>query len=1443
MADAADAVSAAAAALSGPKPDRAAELRRREALLREQRLEDASGALDAWLAAQALAPQDLATASEAIRVGALAGRWDGAARALVTVSVARLSLSSELLASLEESAAGAEAFGPLAAGLAAATPAPGEVDGQLGRALEAKVGELLDRAGDAEGAEAALVRALAHERGHTATLQALARIQWRQPGRPLVETLLALADNFADDLDPLHDAARLALETVSDSALATGILERLLRSARRLWEGGTPATGERAPKDAALFAHGELVRLALEAGQHARAVDLLVDGARMPVEAGESRAMRRQAGELSREKLGDQDRALRLLQSVVDESVEDAQAVAQLGALLEQRGRFPELLALRQRQLELDLDAETRLGVRLEVARILGLIEAQGGRVGVLRANLEERPGHEESIERLAEILSGRGRSQELAELLTTQAAEVEQQGDAARGANLWSRAAVLLETELSDVDASLKAHRRVVALQPDVRSLDALARLHMDRGEPGVAAEWLKRRLDAAGDDERRAIALRLADAHLAAGHVEATTGVLERMLKRDPTASEARARLAGLYREAGAHEPLARLLAEGAPHEPDEETRLAYVREAAQLYEVELGQPDQAIPVLQMGVELAPDDQSLKSKLALGLRVAGRLEEARAILEDLASSFGRRRSPERAAVHFALAQVAHAGGDLEGAMEELEQARKMDMSHPGILRMAGQMAREAGQLERAEKSYRALLLVVRRQDPGAPDVTVGASEVLYELSLLATEQKDEAQAAELLESALSTAAQHDAEATRFTKDLLARGAVDLAARAVDMRLAAVESPRARPPCSRARRSSSAITSAAPRRRSRRCSRPSRWPRSRPPCTSGRAPSRKKMGAVPRYAEVLSTLADKQRRKEEAPFKAELLLRLGEVTGGRPRRSRRGRQALREGREDRPARGGRLEGAGPGGGRARRQQRGGARPPQARGVRRRADPERGAHAGALSDRGGGARRRRGRAGPRHAAERARARAALRARGRDPASGRAGAPRERRAARAVRGGRARRRRRGDDPRLHRAARDAAVRDDRARARGRGARGRARGPRAGRGAALARRRHRALERARLARRAVDPDRPLGAAARRGRRAGRHRMDADRGGGDRRRRGLRPVDARGRSCLHGGRRPAPGGRHLPQPALDRSGEPRPLGAAGARLREARGSRRARGGRPHHARRAARSARSQRAAHEPRALPAGRGEEPDGRDRRAQAGARRGSRSRGGRPQARGHLRGHGRHGRARRAPAPPARSRARPSGRGDHREPQPAHGQAGRGRGSARGHGPLPRRPGLGAGGRGAARGAARAPGRGAGAAGPRRADGAPARREAGAGRGADRERADRALRQPAGRVRRGARARPRLQGLPERRVAARAPRELPPRARGSRGAREHDPLRRRAPRGHRGGHRALRRGGGHLAGDAGQPGEGRRDHARRGSARRRISACSGGSWPT
>lgn len=887
-----DALGEAARAL--PKAERAAALFREQAQLYRTRLDDPDAALRGWLRALELEPSHEETAAEVVQLG---GAHDlaAAARALVLHSAARGALSETLLAAFE--AAGAERAAEAAQALLAAVPAPAseggldasgaadasptlrDLDPKLGRALLTKVAAL-----SAGEAEAALRRALDLDPGHRDTLLLLADVQRAQPGRPLVETLGRLAETDALDLDPLAEAAKTALEAVGDVALATSLLERLLNKARRLWERGQAARG-RAPSEQAVYALFELVRLALADGNAQRAVDLLVDGARLPVEPARSREMRRRAGVLLRDELNDPDRALKLLAGVVAESAEDAGAVDELCRLLEARERYAEVLALRQRQLEGPLSEEDKLHVRLETARILGLIEARSGRVSVLRRNLAERPGHQGSVDALCSLLAEAGRDAELAELLTTQAMAVEQQGAVARARDLWTRAAQLLETSMRDVGGAVNAYRRAAAIEPEPTSLDALARLYLEQDEPAVSATWLQRRLDISSDADRPDVALRLAEAHLASGVLEQASAVLERVLAETPTAHAARSRLAHLYRANEQWEPLARLLAEGAQYSSDSEAQLQSVREAAALFADKLHEPVSAIPVLQLGVELAPEDAELKKRLSAGLSAAGRFDEARDLLEGLVATFGRRRSAERALVHYQLARVEHAAGDLDAALTQLDKARRMDMSHPEILRMSGQLALSAGQLERAEQAYRALLLGVRRQDPASADVKVGASEVLYELSLLAKADGDETQAKELLETALSTASQHDAEARRLKADLVGRGEFELALRAVDMRLSAVsDAPsEARMLAERAdllaehfERAEEALTALlraveldpADDVLHKKC----------------RALA-KGQPAMQRYIELLDTLVGQARRKEDRDFAAELLLRRGEAT------------------------------------------------------------------------------------------------------------------------------------------------------------------------------------------------------------------------------------------------------------------------------------------------------------------------------------------------------------------------------------------------------------------------------------------------------------------------------------------------------------------------------------------------------------------------------
>ena len=428
-------------------------------------------------------------------------------------------------------------------------------------------------------------------------------------------------------------------------------------------------------------------------------------------------------------------------------------------------------------------------------------IEAQGGRIDALQKNLEEVPGHEASVQALANVYEGQGRYEDLTDMLSAQAAQME----AERARSLFERAASLAENRLNDDERALENYRRVVELSPSAEALEALARIHESRDEHAAAGRWLERRLKMseaaieAGEADagsRRDISLRLAKALFAAERDERAAEVLEVERAADPNHAEVRDLLAEYYRRTESFGPLARLLQDAALHTEDGEQALPLVREAADLYCDRLGTPGEAIPVLARGVELDPNDKQLALRLADGQREAGQLDEARATLETLVASYGRRRSADRAGVHHRLGLVARDQGDLPRAIEQLELATKMAMASAPILQTLGDLAREAGDLDRAEKAYRTLLMAVRRRAPDAP-VDVGVGEVLFELHAIADAREDSNQASELRESALEAAASSDGEALRFHEALVARGDAALALEGLERRVAGVEDTR----------------------------------------------------------------------------------------------------------------------------------------------------------------------------------------------------------------------------------------------------------------------------------------------------------------------------------------------------------------------------------------------------------------------------------------------------------------------------------------------------------------------------------------------------------------------------------------------------------------------------------------------------------------------
>jgi tetratricopeptide (TPR) repeat protein len=763
--------------------------------LLETRIGDLAQALAAFARVASELPKDLPAARATIRVGGLTGSWGAAARALVeTIKASEDSGVTKQLLDAYETAA------HLASAWAEATRAAEErvqtaaLDVDRARDAEERLAVWYrDQLGDADAAEVALVRALSHDPHSASLLADLAALQRRARGLPLVDSLLRLSGATGGDLALLREAAETALAS-GDRVLARDVLGKLLSlAADRARAARTPEDAD-APLASASYAVTELSRVHSEAQDFERVFGVLEAGALLPFPREKTRRLRVEAAETAEEKLGDDVRAMTILEQLFDEMPGDPRVADRLLHLYRKAVSFEPQLTLRRRQIKAEGDPAGKAVLRQKLAELYREEGMPDEAIEVLREALVDLPHDGPTVTALADVLRASGRNAELVELLAEQAAAVERSnpGNEAIASDLWVRAAQIALNDLHDEARALTFHQRATTHVERAGSLDVLARLTAARGEHTVASEYLERLLVANEGADPAPVLLRLADSLQASWRTDEARARLEAALAADADAESLRARLAEIYRAATDWGPLAALLTEGADHAPDKKTRLARLREAAELHRTLTGEPAASVPLLEQAVDLEPEDRAIKLELADALGGARRFDESRALLRAMIDGFGGRRPKERAPVHFYLARLDLAVGDRANALVELDAATRIDPANAEILQAVAELARDDGQLERAERSYRALLAVLRRQDEATQaTAAIGRSEVLLALSEIADRQGAGDRALEILESALEAAEESDLEGKRLEAALRRQGESSILVRALEARLA----------------------------------------------------------------------------------------------------------------------------------------------------------------------------------------------------------------------------------------------------------------------------------------------------------------------------------------------------------------------------------------------------------------------------------------------------------------------------------------------------------------------------------------------------------------------------------------------------------------------------------------------------------------------------
>jgi len=606
-----------------------------------------------------------------------------------------------------------------------------------------------DKTHDARGAEDAFSEARKLDPENTEVLRSLEELQ-RAPGRErdLVTTLRARAHlevDLADKKTLLKEAKNIAEATLADAALAESVLRDLL-----------------AEDEGDLWALEELGRLREQAGAWNDVVDILTKRAELEADGKTISDLRHRAARATREHLNDDARAVQLYEALFEADTQDRDAQDALRDLYSKLGKRRELGKLLQTLIDTADSEGARSALRIELANLQSQMGDDAAAIDTLRSVLEENRAHEGAVVALSQLLEKGGKDDELAELLNGQIEAAKERGDAHAELTLLVRLGEVYESRLRDAGKALATFETVLERDANHHgALEAVARLAESRSAWDRAASALERLVAtesaAKPADTKRgvALAMRLANAKEKLGDEGGVEAALSSALTFEPTNAEVRDRLRALYEKNKKWSELAAFLAEDATlMEQGGQPAPAVVkvlRRAADIHQTQRQVPADAVTVLERAAALVPQDRELLLALCDAYTAADRAQSAAEVLERIIASFGGKRTKELGVYHHRLGRALAGLGNQPGALAQYDLAFKVDPGSVGVLRDLSLLSMETGDFERAQKTFRALLL---QKLDGNAGITKG--EVFFYLGEISMKQGNKTKAIQMLERAL---------------------------------------------------------------------------------------------------------------------------------------------------------------------------------------------------------------------------------------------------------------------------------------------------------------------------------------------------------------------------------------------------------------------------------------------------------------------------------------------------------------------------------------------------------------------------------------------------------------------------------------------------------------------------------------------------------------
>jgi tetratricopeptide (TPR) repeat protein len=476
----------------------------------------------------------------------------------------------------------------------------------------------------------------------------------------------------------------------------------------------------------------------------------------MELAAGEERAdVARATGQVYRDQLDDPRAAIRAYEVAFEIDENDASTMDALEALYRDNDRLEALRTLLERRAN-SASNEDRIAMQLRLAQLYEqAFRDQDAAIDMFRQVLLADPNHEVANAELDRLYQGTGAWDELIALLLSRVGH--SSDEVQRG--LLARIADLHLGKRNDEDAAITIYERInTDLGADEDSLRALADLYERKGSWTRVADTLERLVGRLDGEAAIELSHRVADVwEQQVGDVAQAGRALRGAYERFPQDADTRERLKAYYESDGDYRALVEVMDAELRAASSDADRLTLLRAISDVYRDKLDSPGEAASYLERAVELDSSDRGALVPLCDLYMAAGRQQDAVPILRQIIESYGRQRSKDLAAHQHRLGQALAAMGDAEGALAAYDAAFKIDLTNVAILRDLGKLTHASGDLDRAQKSFRALLLQKLEPDSG-----IQKADVYFYLGDIAAKTDDTRKAITMLERALAEDASH---------------------------------------------------------------------------------------------------------------------------------------------------------------------------------------------------------------------------------------------------------------------------------------------------------------------------------------------------------------------------------------------------------------------------------------------------------------------------------------------------------------------------------------------------------------------------------------------------------------------------------------------------------------------------------------------------------